>query len=135
MKDLTQQFDEFIEREFGKIKAELKKDAQRLLDEGIKIFKGFVPIDTQELQNNINGKILETNSGYELIIEVPSKDLSYGINSIRLGLILERGRGKNGVRLKRTQGNTYAGIRTPTQDWFKQATDSWFYLSDQILEG
>jgi len=133
MKPLDEQFDEMIEREFGKLRAQLRAKAQRALDEGVKIFKGFVPIDTKELQSTIKGRLKETNNGIELIIEVPDKQLSAGISSVKLGLILERGRGKNNVRLKRTQDNTFAGFRTPTANWFQQAEKSWFYLLDDLL--
>lgn len=134
MKDLSQQFDDLLKAEFGNIQNQLNARIRRLGAEGLRIFKGFVPIDTRNLQKALKMQITETKEGFEIIIFVENKELETGINSIKLGLILERGRGKGGVRLKRTKQNIYAGLRTPTEAWFQDASKAWYGLADQILE-
>ncbi len=127
---LFNQFNSLIDEWFGDLKAELRVTAENLLQKGVEIFKNSVPVESGNLKHSITGEIKEIGNSFELIIEVPSTDLIYNkssINSVKLGLILERGRGKGGVRLKRRKDNEspYARAGQPTELWFENALNLW----------
>jgi len=128
--NLLNQFNNFVDEWLGDLKAELRITAENLLQKGIQIFKNSVPVESGNLKDSITGQIKEVGNSFELIIEVPNAELIYNkssINSIKLGLILERGRGKGGVRLKRRKDNDspFAKAGQPTELWFENALSLW----------
>jgi len=122
---LLQQFDDQL-KDYPL--AAIRALANKILIEGLNIFRDTVPIDTQQLKMSISGEVHETKKGFEIRIYVKNVDLTYDnnrINAVVLGLILERGRGKGGVMLRRTQPQPHASEGSPTAKWFDQATERW----------
>ena len=116
------EFEEYIRHELKDLEPEIKSLALQIED----IIKGYVPIDTEELQNNIivTYYLSDDKLGYIIDIEVPDTELYYAnrtIKAVKLAAILQAGRGRNGVVLKRTQSNTYGVVGSPTANWFTDA--------------
>jgi hypothetical protein len=130
---LLTEYDDWINENISILNRELDALSSEILKEGIKIFKGYVPIDTLQLKENIRGQVTRRGSGREIVIDLPGKNISYGnkvIQDIKLGMILEVGRGRNGVRLRRTKANEYAKKGNLTANWF---TKLWIDASQKIV--
>lgn len=143
--NLVEQFDSWINEVQGDFKVRNQKIVKEILEMGLDIFRGWVPIDTEQLKQNIIGEVHESNQGFEIRIHVKNIDLSYvgkksPINAIVLGLILEKGSrkragGKRGprIQLTRTQNQEYAAAKTSTADWFEKAGQMWEDRANQLL--
>lgn len=118
----------------------IKQASKEIQTKGEEIFRGYVPIDTELLKQNIKFEIHEINSDiklqFEIRGEVQNKDIRYEknvINAIILGNILMAGKSKSGKELRRTKSNTFASAGSPTADWFENANEAWVKSAEKIL--
>ena len=116
------EFDKYIQNEIKDLEPQVQQLARQIED----IIKGYVPIDTEELKDNIvvQHRLSDEKMGYIIDITIPDIELYYQnktIKAIKLAGILQAGRGKNGVILKRTSSNTYATAGSVTANWWSDA--------------
>ena len=116
------EFDKYIQNEIKDLEPQVQQLARQIED----IIKGYVPIDTEELKDNIvvQHRLSDEKMGYIIDITIPDIELYYQnktIKAIKLAGILQAGRGKNGVILKRTRSNTYATAGSVTANWWSDA--------------
>lgn len=118
------------------IKERGRRLANRILRDGLEIFRGWVPINTELLKQNIIGEIHEIRNYLEVRIHIKDVSLPYDtgiINAIVLGLKLEAG--KDGYRLlRRSRDNTYAQARTSTAAWFDNASRQWMEVAERAVQ-
>lgn len=140
---LTEQFDSWIGLTERVYKDTLRRAVKEILKIGLDVFRGWVPIDTEQLKQNITGQVHETPVGFEIRIQVKNIDLSYEgkkrpINAVVLGLILEKGSrkrtGKGGrIQLTRTRNQDYAQAGDTTARWFENAEEMWEERAKELL--
>lgn len=136
MDSLLNQFDNLIKEWKFETKQYYRIKANEIRKIGEDIFRGSVPIDTERLKQTVKGEVIEMQDAFEIRIFIKNINIPYpkkSINSIQLGLILERGRGKSGVLLRRTKSNSLAALGEPTANFFAIATDKWQKEASKIL--
>lgn len=133
---LLKQFDDWIGNLNNAYEDNARLKARLILEAGLDIFRGIVPIDTEQLKMNIKGNTFETAEGIEIRIWIENRDLSYQkgnrINAIVLGMILEKGK-RGGTILKRSKNQELESQGSPTADWFVKGRALWTTKANEIL--
>ena len=80
--DIEQQFNQAYSKYLSDIFRKLEPRIKRYCLECENIFKGYVPVDTENLKESITCHYVITSEGIEIIITIPNKELNYQDKSI-----------------------------------------------------
>ena len=137
MSDLVEEFERIVQKTTNDLLAAERQKWQRILSEGIQIFTGYVPIDTEQLQGSITGAIVEQEKLVDIVITIPDRTLVYEknkrIKAVRLAMILNAGHGRSGSTLLRSRDNVYAAARSATEGWIDKAYLHWIGVAERLL--
>lgn len=109
------------------IEKELKALSNRIEDRALFIMRGYIPVDTHNLQAQIISRYERNIDSIEIEILIRNKQLVYkknNINSIALATILNIGQRKSSkglIELRRRKSNKYKLAGEKTEQWFEEA--------------